>query len=481
MPHIQSNPTHPTFHILSEEQVQAIHQASLQILEQTGIDLKDPQARDLLLANGARLGGRGRVHIPAHLVQDALYSAPGRISLHDRLGNLTMPLVLGNVFFGPGSDTIYTIDVETGERRHALGADIRQIARLCDALPNISFVMSMGTPWDAPRADTYLHCFIEMLRGTTKPLVFTAMDLRDLEHIWRIAVQVAGSEDALRQKPFLLNYSEPISPLLFAPDPVQKLMFCAEKGIPVTFPPSPNLGGGGPVTLAGSLALGNAEILAGLVIHQLTARGAPFLYGANHAAMDMRTMVVCYGSPEWSMGNAALTDMARKYGLPVWGYGGASDSKVVDAQAGLEAMLSIYSAYLSRATLVHDVGYIESGLTSSMEMIAIVDEIIDMVRHIVDGITVDTNTLALDAIDRAMPGGGFLADEHTLQNYRTALFTPRLIDRQRFDRWEKAGSKDLYQRTNQYVRDILSKHSVAPLEQGVEAEIETILQERAQS
>jgi len=116
-----------------------------------------------------------------------------------------------------------------------------------------------------------------------------------------------------------------------------------------------------------------------------------------------------------------------------------------------------------------------------MVMIVIVDEIIDMVRHIMDGITVDANTLALEAIDRAMPGGGFLADEHTLQNYRTALFTPRLIDRQRFDRWEKAGSRDLYQRANQYVRDTLSKHSVAPLEQGVEAEIEKILQERAQS
>ncbi len=479
MKHIQSNPTHPAIQVLSSEQVQAVHQASLQILENTGIDLKEDHARQLLLAHGAYVGRRGRVHIPAHLVQQALDSAPKRLPICNQDGELTMPMTLGDVYFGPGSDTIYTMDVETGERRYPLSADVRSIAQLCDALPNIHFVMSMGTPVDVPPDDHYIHAFIQMIRGTRKPLVFTARDRRDMQHIWKIACAVAGGAEQLRQRPFLINYSEPISPLLFAGDPVQKLLFCAEVGIPAAFIPSTNLGGGGPVTAAGAVALGNAETLAGLVMTQLVQPGAPFLYGANTAAMDMRTMIVSYGSPEWCLGNAALTDMARGYGLPVWGTGGASDSKLIDAQAGLEAMLSIYTAYLSRATLVHDVGYIEAGMTSSMEMILMCNEIIDMVRVMINGIKLDESTLALEAIDRVATGSGFLADVHTLENWRSALFIPQIVDRQRYDLWAAKGSPDTYQRLNKRVRKILSEHPPRTLSNEVEAAIAEVLQERA--
>lgn len=478
MKHIQSNPTHPQIRTLSQEQAQSIHQASLQILESTGIELKDTTARQLLLEHGAFVGRHGRVHLPAHLVQNALNSAPKRLPIHNQDGELSMPLVLGETYFGPGSDTIYNLDLESGERRYPLAADIRRIAHLCDALPNIHFVMSMGTPVDVPGDDHYLHAFIEMVRGTRKPLVFTARDRRDMQHIWRIACAVAGGPEQLRQRPFLINYSEPISPLLFPEDPVQKLLFCAEVGIPVAFVPSPNIGGGGPVTMAGAVALGNAEALAGLVMTQLTAPGAPFLYGANCAAMDMRTMVVCYGSPEWCLSNAALTDMARHYGLPVWGTGGATDSKLVDAQAGLEAMMSIYSAYLSRATLVHDVGYLESGLTSSMEMIVLVNEIIGMVRYFVDGVRVDDTTLALQAIDEAAPGSGFLAANHTLENWRQSLFTPRVLDRQRYDLWAGKGSLDTYQRLNRQARKLVAEHPPRELPAEVEAAIAEVLAER---
>ena len=157
---------------------------------------------------------------------------------------------------------------------------------------------------------------------------------------------------------------------------MDKLLFCAEKGIPVTYPPSPNTGGGGPITLAGALALGNAECLAGLVLTQLVRPGTPFLYGMNTAALDMKSAIVSYGAPEWPLGMAAWTDLGRYYGLPVWGVAGATDSKVVDAQAGIEATVTIMTAFLSRCNLDHDVGYIEYGTTSSMEMLVIADEII---------------------------------------------------------------------------------------------------------
>jgi trimethylamine--corrinoid protein Co-methyltransferase len=399
--------------------------------------------------------------------------------MHNRLGDLTMPLELGKVFFGTGSDTIFTLDLHTGARRQALAQDVEDIARLGDALENIDFVMTMGVPSDAPPADVFLHGFIRMLRGSAKPNVYTARDCRDMQDIYRIAVAIAGGEQALREKPFLLLYAEPISPLLFPEESLQKLVFCAEKGIPCAYIPSPNTGGGGPITLAGAVALGNAESLVGFIISQLVRPGTPFLYGMNTAALDMKTAIVSYGSPEWSMGMVACTDLARYYNLPAWGYGGASDSKLVDAQAGIEATLSIYTAFLSRCTLVHDVAYIEYGSTSSMEMLVIADEIISLVRRLVDGIPVDRNTLALDAIGRAHPGSGFLADEHTLANFRTAQWSPRLIDRKRFDSWQAAGATDIFDRANQRARQILERHQAHPLPAEAEAMIKEILEERA--
>ena len=290
----------PTVRGLSDEQVRAIHYATLEILAQTGVEMRDPQGRDLLLEAGA-WESNGRLRISENLVADAIASAPSRIPMYDRLGNLTMPLELGKVFFGSGSDTTFTLDVESGERRRTTAQDVEDIARLCDALDNIDFVMSMGNPSDVPPDDLYIHEFIGMIRGSVKPNVYTAKDRRDMEDIYRIAVAVAGGEQSLREKPFLLLYAEPISPLLIPEESLQKLIFCAEKGIPASYPPSPNTGGGGPITLAGALALGNAECLVGLILSQLIRPGTPFLYGMNTAALDMQSTIVSYGSPEWPL------------------------------------------------------------------------------------------------------------------------------------------------------------------------------------
>jgi trimethylamine--corrinoid protein Co-methyltransferase len=302
-----------------------------------------------------------------------------------------------------------------------------------------------------------------------------------MEDIYRIACEVAGGEAELREKPFMMLYAESISPLLFDQDSVDKLLFCAEKGIPVTYPPSPNSGGGGPVTVAGALSLGNAECLTGLVLTQLTRPGTPFLYGMNIAALDMKSAIVSYGSPEWAMAMPAWTEIGRHYGLPVWGAAGASDSKVVDAQAGIEATVTIMTAFLSRCNLVHDVGYIEYGSTSSMEMLVIADEIIRDVRYIMGGVEVSERTLAREAIHRARPGGGFLADDHTLDNWKWAQWRPELIDRMRYDRWVEEGQKDMTTRANERAREILVEHLVEPLSKASEQVIAEVLEKRATS
>jgi trimethylamine--corrinoid protein Co-methyltransferase len=259
---------------------------------------------------------------------------------------------------------------------------------------------------------------------------------------------------------------------------LQKHIFCAEKGIPAAYIPSTNTGGGGPITVAGAVALGNAECLLGLIITQLVNPGAPFLYGMNTAALDMKTTIVSYGSPEWSLGMGAWAELARYYNLPVWGYGGATDSKVVDAQAGLEATFSIMNAYLSHITLVHDVAYMEYGSTSSMELLVIADEIIRMTRSLMGGMPVNKETLALDAIARAEPGAGFLADDHTMDNFRTAQWAPKVIDRNQYDVWQAAGSKDMFTRANEHARQILAEHEVPPLPEEAEKVIAEVLAER---
>jgi trimethylamine--corrinoid protein Co-methyltransferase len=289
---------------------------------------------------------------------------------------------------------------------------------------------------------------------------------------------VAGGETELREKPFLMLYAESISPLLYNKESVDKLLFCAEKGIPVTYPPSPNTGGGGPITLAGALALGNAECLVGLLLTQLVREGTPFLYGMNTAALDMKSAIVSYGAPEWPLGMAAWTDIGRYYGLPVWGAAGATDSKVVDAQAGIEATVTIMTAFLCRCNLNHDVGYIEYGTTSSMEMLVIADEIIRDVRWVVGGVEVSERTLAREAIHRAKPGGGFLADDHTLDNWRWAQWQPIVIDRLHHDRWAKKGRQDMAARANERARKILAQHEVPPLSQAAEKAIADILETR---
>jgi len=215
-----------------------------------------------------------------------------------------------------------------------------------------------------------------------------------------------------------------------------------------------------------------------MVIAQLTSPGVYYLYGANVAVLDMRSAVVSYGAPEWSLSLAALADMSRFYDLPCWGYCGCTDSKTVDAQAGLEAYQSVYSAFLTKSTLNHDVGYIESGLTSSMEMIVLVDEIISMANYIVRGVEVNAETLALDTIDQVQPGSGFLSEPHTAKHLRKALYIPKLLNRDRYEAWLEKGGPEMSTRLNSKVKNILSNLPERPLPENIERVIKEVMTQR---
>jgi len=455
----------PRLKVLNREQAWAIHTAALEILEKTGFKMEHPGALEMLANAGCQISG-DRVRLPGYLVEEALSSAPKQITLYDHKGKKVMPLTNGHSFYGTGSDATFTLDLETGERRRAILKDVGNFAKLVDGLENVAFAMSMANPEDVPVEDIYVYVFAEMVKNTNKPIVFIADSGRDIAKIYKIACLVAGGEEKLQRKPFILNYSEAISPLHFPQNVMEKLIFCAKKKMPICLPSGSNAGGGAPITLAGAMALGIAENLVGLVVHHLAGKGAPFLFGPNVSVLDMKTTVVSYGCPEWSLTQAALADMRDEiYGLPTWAFAGASDAKSMDAQAGAEAMFSILSAMLSRCNLIHDVGFLEYGSTSSLEMVTMVNELVAMSRFFTEGIRINKETLALEAIERVVSGGTgsiFLMDDHTFEYFMQAQFLPKLLDRSRYDSWEEAGATDLYKRCNIEAKRILSEHQVEP-------------------
>ncbi|HCY87372.1 MAG TPA: trimethylamine methyltransferase [Desulfobacteraceae bacterium] len=454
----------PRMTVFTKEQTMAIHGAALSILEKTGFKMEHEGVLEMLLDNGCTLETNGRVTMPENLVEDAILSAPKRFDVYDQTGDLTMPLEGENFFFGTGSDTIFTRDLETNERRRTRLSDTGNFARLVDALDHLDFSMSMGNPEDVDIEDIYVRVFEEMVENSNKPICFIADSGKDIRQIHKIACEVVGGEAELRKKPFLFNYSEAISPMLYPENVMDKLVFCAEKEIPICLPSGCNAGGGGPVTLAGAMAQGIAENLIGLVIHQLANKGAPFLFAPNVSVLDMKHTVVSYGATEWSLTQAAFADMRDQlYNIPIWSFAGSTDAKEIDAQAGAEAMLSIITSLLSRCNVIHDVGYMESGHTSSLELLTLADELIAMAKYFARGIPINQQTLALDVIDRIAKADNnaiFLSDPHTFAHFRQAHLLPELMDRARFETWEKEGSQDMFDRCNEKAKHLLATHKV---------------------
>jgi trimethylamine--corrinoid protein Co-methyltransferase len=317
-----------------------------------------------------------------------------------------------------------------------------------------------------------------MLENTTKPIIFTAHGIEDMLNIYDMAVAVKGTAEALLREPFLLLYSEPIPPHVHTQMGLEKLIFCAKHHIPVTYPTGAMAGASAPVTLAGAVALGNAETLAGLVIHQLASPGSPYLYGGNTSIMDMATGLFTYAAPEFHLTFSAYADLARFYGLPVWGLAGAADSKVVDAQAGMEAGFQILMAELSGAQLIHDIGYLDSGLCSSMEMVCLGNEMASLARRISRGIRVEPEAFALNLIDQVGPGGTFLDTDHTFQHFRKEFWFPKMCARGSFQAWQEQGSRNMADRLNAQARRIMTEHQPQKLPAEVSARLSQIIEKR---
>jgi len=298
-----------------------------------------------------------------------------------------------------------------------------------------------------------------------------------LKAIVSMAETVAGGEDHLRNNPFVALYTEPISPLKLAKESTQKLMFLAEKSLPCVFTVGAVTGGTAPITIAGGIVQGNAEMLAGYVLANLIREGMPFIYGGAVPPMDMATSLMSYASPEFMLGTSALTDLAKYYRLPVFSFAGCSDANTFDQQASLESALWILLSSLSGGNLVHDVGYINNGLTTSFEQLVVANEVIGMVRRITGGLPVNEETLALDLIDTVGPGGEFLTSEHTLKHFREN-WRPELLCRKAYERWVEEGSKELGTVASEKARFIIENHVPKPLDDDVREKLRGLVESR---
>jgi len=468
----------PQFSVLSDSQMKDLHLAALEVLRRTGIRFFHQGAVDLLKDAGAFVSDGNLVKFPARMVEDALASAPSRVIMCDRDGEPAVFLEDRTVNFGTGSDCINLLDYKTGEHRKFVTQDIVNGYHLCDALPNIDFVMSIGIPMDVDSEIAYDTQMALMLEHTTKPLVFVTNDLDSCQRAIDMAAAVAGGHEALRERQSILLYSEPSSPLQQSDTAIDKLMLMAKNELPIVHSPAPLMGGTGPITMASGLAMSLAEIFSSLVVHQLTKPGAPYIFGAGLHHMDMKAAQICYASPEFQLTKSALAQLGRWYGMPTWGYAGCTDAKVMDEQASLESLLSVMMAKISGANLIHDVGYMESGLTCSFEMIVLTDELIALTDNLMKGIEINADTLMLDEIHEVGPGGHFLNTQQTMDHFKDFWY-PNLLDRSIRPTWLESGATTLGERLTDRTKEIIKEHHPKPLEPNMKNQVREILAQAA--
>jgi trimethylamine--corrinoid protein Co-methyltransferase len=448
------------FPSLSEGQFRRMHEASLEILERVGVRLYLAEAVELLKKAGARVEDGNRVYVPARLVEKTLRSAPKELTLYDRNGKPVMPLGGYRSYYGPGSDCLNIIDHRSGERRKPVVRDVAEGAVLCEHLPHIDFVMSMVLPTDVDGTIADRYQMEAMLSHTTKPVIYVTYEMSGCRDAVEMAEAVMGGDEALRRTPTIACYINAVSGLRHNKEALEKLLFLASKNLPSLYIPSSTAAITSPVTPAGSVALDYAGVLVGLVLSQLKREGAPVIASGMPpgGTFDMKTLVTSYCEPERTI----TTALSHHYGFPMFAIGGASESKVFDQQAAAEAAMSLVVETLAGSNIIHDLGYLESGLTFSFAQLLLGNEIVSWIKAFLKGYEVDDESLALDVIAGLGPEGDFLNTPHTFKHYRERWY-PNLFERATYEAWLSKGGKSLAERAKEKIDSILAEHKPEPL------------------
>lgn len=473
---IQTNTTYqatPRFRMLTDDQIEKITYTAYRVLEKVGLKVLHPGARKMLESAGAVVKDES-VKVPEFIVRECLAKAPKGWDIYDRNGKRAMVVAGRNSYYGTSTASPNTKDALTGEYHETRVEDVARAARVANALENIDWVMPMGSVQDVPAKAAELHEFFATVTNTVKPIVFLAYSPRGTELIFEMAAEVAGGEDALRDKPFIVLYPEPISPLVMPEDVAERILIGADKFLPQMMGPAIQPGGTGPVTMAGAVAQGIAESMFCVVLAQLRRPGCPVGLGCSYGILDMTQALMSIGAPEMSLALAAHAEVAQSLGLPTWGLAGATDSKSLDAQAGAEAAYHILAQGMAGLNLIHDVGYMDMSMACAVEQLVMGNDVVGMAKRFLRGMEVSEEQLALDVIAEVGPGGHFLQQRHTMQHFRNELWRTDIFTRQAIETWKSAGAKDVETRVREKIVTLLETHHAPALPENIVSTLERI-------
>ncbi|MBW2515363.1 MAG: trimethylamine methyltransferase family protein [Deltaproteobacteria bacterium] len=463
------------FQILTEDQIEQIYYAALDVLEVSGARVLHTEALQLLQQGDAIVTDNDRVRIPAYLVKQALQSCPSKAALSGRNGKRSIKLQKNEVAFGSGPDATFVYDLKAGERRKCTFADVEAAAKIVDSLPRFDFCMSFGVVSDARSPKTHdRHQFMAMVKNCTKPLMVTSADAEGLKDQWEMACLIRGGEKEFRLNPLFATYIPSDTPLVYPKEMVDRLLFATQKGIPAVYSSCSGMGVTAPATIAGVLVQTLADSLVALVLSHLQKPGVPLILGGIQTVMDENRKSFHFGSPELHLASAAIAEVYKWLKLLSSAPGGCSDSKIVDEQAASEAVMSVYNGLMAGTNLIHHAGSLEGGLTASLAGLVMCDEIIAMVKQIGKGIEVTDETLALDLLQEIGPGGEFLSHDHTFDHFRD-WFQPTVIDRSNWETWTNAGSKTYQDRLVPEIDRLLEAHQPEPLDAKLIQEMKKII------
>lgn len=463
---------------LAANEVQAIHQASLEVLENPGIKVPNAHAFEIFRRAGAKVSGQV-VFLSQALVEDALASTPHQVLLAGREENQDLLLEGRRVHFGTGGSPTTVLPNGAAEWRQAKLSDVAELAALADALSEVDFYVLPITPTDIPVEAIAVNRFYAALANTHKHIMGGLIDLQGAQKVFELGVMLAGSAEALRQRPFIsCMTSWMVSPLTFDPHVTDILTYWCQQGMPVALSSAPMAGSTSPVTLAGTLVQLNVEQLAGIVYTQLVRPGTPVLAGYIPGQMNLKTGGYLGGTSEFALMQAGAAQLAQFYNIPIYCSAGMTDSKLPDEQAGYEKMLTLLLTAMAGASFIHHaVGMLENMNIVSYEQMVLDNDIILMVKRVMQGISTSPAHLAVDAIQRAGPGGNYLAVDHTLEYMRQEFTSPPLSDRGNRDDWIIRGKPDSRFRAARLVEAILSRPRTN-LVDNVQAQIDQLIRER---
>ncbi|MDK2986789.1 MAG: trimethylamine---corrinoid protein Co-methyltransferase [Clostridia bacterium] len=452
--------------LFSNDELKSIHESVVELLENTGMKVKSEEAFKIFKEKGAIVDEETSiVKIPRAMLEEAIASAPSKVTLYGREEKNNLLLEDARTHLGTGGTVMYCLDMETGQRRKTTTHDVRDFALMTDALENISFFVINCYPADVPDEAADINRFYWAITNTSKHVMGGMYTMEGLRSAIKIAEEIAGGPEKFRERPFVSFITLMVSPLVMDGTYTDFLIEVARQGLPLAVPSEPLAGATSPVTLAGTIALNMAESLAGLTLVQLINPGLPTLIGSTSSIMDMQQGLYVAGAIESAMINAGCAQMAQYYKLPIYATGGMSDSKLNDSQAGYESALTAMTVALSGANYIHDAfGLLEHCTTLSYPKMVTDNEIVGNVYRVMRGVDVNSNTLALDVIKEVGPAGHFLAHPHTVENVRKEFYIPKLSDRQVRQSWEATGSKDSFTRAYEKAKTILEEHKPTPVD-----------------